>query len=508
MQLKYYYSKLALGLVLFALMGCATAPTETEVTGPTATFAPLPTSTLFPTAAPTETPPPTPAPLAGEQTIGDPYSPELGNTGYDVLSYTLKLALDPAIRRVNGDTTIAARAEIDGLEQLSLDFVGFEVDRVRVDDGRAKVSRDGNKLIINLPEPLSEGQEFTLAIEYSGEPEVNHSDYLGGHGLLGLIYNEGSVHALSEPDGSAYWFPNNDHPRDKALFHFEITVPEALTAVANGTLVEVVRNTPLPDGTPGRTFIWTHDHPMATYLATIAVGDFVRQDALTDQGVLIRSYVPQDTLIQGQFEAATANIGEAVDWMSDLVGPYPFEAFGFVVVNTFSSLETQTMVLFDVDQLREEVAIHELAHMWFGDHVSLDSWGEMWRNEGFATYLELLWEFREDPEGLDGVIDGLRQSVSEHDEENAFPMRNPPRSELFGFKSYLKGALFLHELRQEIGDTAFFSGIRSYLVNFGGGTATDDDFLAEMEFASGVELDGFFYGWLDEVAATEDFEGE
>ena len=132
----------------------------------------------------------------------------------------------------------------------------------------------------------------------------------------------------------------------------------------------------------------------------------------------------------------------------------------------------------------------------------------MWRNEGFATYLQLLWEYREDPNGLDEFIDGLRQSVEAYDSANPFPMRNPPRAELFGFKSYLKGALFIHELRNELGDEDFFAGLREYLVTYGGGTASDEDFRLVMESVSGVALEEFFVGWLDDIPELEEDDGD
>ncbi|MBX3060419.1 MAG: M1 family metallopeptidase, partial [Anaerolineae bacterium] len=303
---------------------------------------------------------------------------------------------------------------------------------------------------------------------------------------LGLFYaRDDTLYILSEPDGARYWFPNNDHPRDKASYRFEITVPEGLTAVANGRLLAQENN----------TFIWEHDYPMASYLATIVVGEYERLDGQSPAGVPLRDYIFPGS--QPEFERATAATQEALDWMSDLFGDYPYEEFGFVAVHAPGvSLETQTMVLLSTGMFDENTAVHELAHMWFGDWVSLDSWGEMWRNEGFATYISFMWENRDDPEGLELQMEGIRAYLEDSNEWGK-PLRNPPPAELFGAYTYIGGALMVHELRQEMGDDAFFSGLKTYFQQYGHGTASDDEFIAVMEDAAGKPLDAFFNRWLE-----------
>ena len=132
---------------------------------------------------------------------------------------------------------------------------------------------------------------------------------------LGLYFLENNTaYILSEPDGTRYWLPNNDHPRDKAAFRFELTVPEGLTAVANGILTQTIR-----EENGHETFIWEHEGPMATYLATIAVGEYVRIDDESPNGIPIRHYVFADEM--EDFARASSITGEALDWMSELFGP-------------------------------------------------------------------------------------------------------------------------------------------------------------------------------------------
>jgi aminopeptidase N len=425
--------------------------------------------------------------------VGDSYIPELGNSGYDVTHYTLRLAVDPATEYVEGNSTIDALSSLPGLSRLSLDFTGFEIAAVAVDGRAADYWEEDKKLVIQLPEVLAEEQPFTIDISYHGFGARETSPYVQFLDHLGLHFPDGkSVYVVSEPDGARYWYPANDHPKDKATYRFEITVPISLTAVANGTLVDVELD-PLTDGRTGRKFIWEHNKPMAPYLALLAVGDYERLDGLSPNGVLLRHYVFPD--LKNDFLDATNDVGRAIDWMSDLLGPYPFDEFGYVTASVpGASMEAQTLVLLSEGMIGSRTAVHELAHMWFGDWVSLESWNEMWRNEGFATYFQYMWATGDDPEALDQHMASVAAAVEENDQN--YPLNYPPPEYLFEFDVYQRGSLLVHALRREIGDEGFLRGLRLYFDRYGGGTASDADFRAVMEEASGEELDAFFDGWF------------
>lgn len=491
LKIKLFLIISLLGLAACAGSGESAAETVTAV--PTqAAVQELPTEDTEPVIAePTKAEPEEPVStetIQGGRSIGDPYAPELGNTGYDVQHYDIHMTLDPVDQyQVEGAVTIEATASENNLTQLSLDFIGFDINKLTVNEQTAVFNREDDKLIIDLPQPLTQDESFEIFISYSGEAEQNPSKYIGFASWVGLFYaEEDTIYILSEPDGSRYWFPNNDHPRDKATYRFEVTVPDGYTAVANGRLVDQQNN----------TFIWEHNFPMASYLATIAVGEYERVEDQSPAGVPLRHYVFPSR--QTAFANSTDMTGEAIDWMGELFGVYPYEEYGYVTVHAPGvSLETQTMVLLSTGMMNERTVIHELAHMWFGDWVSLDSWGEMWRNEGFATYLSIMWEFRNDPdpEGIDVVMDGFRASL---ENDGALPsLNNPEPANLFSGYTYFGGAVMVHELRREMGDEAFFSGLQTYFQAYGGGVASDAQFIATMEEAAGKDLSDFFDEWLD-----------
>ncbi len=490
-----------LATLLIVLAACipSAAPSATPAqTLPPATPVPSATATLPPTAtsAPTETPTAIPpVPVAGGRSIGDPYIPEIGNTGYDVQHYTLRLALDPAVQQVNATTTIQAVSTLDNLEQISLDFTGFDVQSVKMDGEDVNYSRETNKLIVDFPAPVAKDATFTLEVTYSGAPTVEPSPYVPFLPSVGLQYLSsdyagGSVFIMSEPDGAHYVFPCNDHPRDKATFRFELTVPVGLVGAANGTLIdskEGVANA-FPDGRPGNVYTWEENYPMATYLTTVVVGTFNRVDASSPKGVPMRSYVYPD---QNQaFWDKQPAIGEALDWMANMFGPYPFDKFGYAQVMALgASLETQTLVLLHTNA-DENVMVHEMSHMWFGDWVSLDLWQDIWRNEGFATYISWMWEARNDPAMLDQTVAQVQQMYE--DSPPMYPLNDPPPQQMFGIDSYYRGALLVNDIRKAMGDDAFFQGLRTYLQKYGGGTASFEQFKAVMEEAAGKPLDAVF----------------
>ena len=235
---------------------------------------------------------------------------------------------------------------------------------------------------------------------------------------------------------------------DKATYSFYVTVPQSLTGVANGVLSETIAN---DDGT--RTFVWQMEQPMASYLAIVAVGDFVE---IRDESgeVRIRNYFPADTA--PSIIAGYDVTNEIMPWLIDMLGPYPFAEYGVVTVPGFpAALETQSISIFGASAADELVLVHELLHQWFGNSVTLSQWSETWLHEGFAAYFMALWlEKKFGAPAYEGVI---RQNFAA---DKSMPAPgNPDISQLFGQSVYFRGALVLHALRKEVGDEPFFRDI-------------------------------------------------
>lgn len=414
----------------------------------------------------------------------------LGNSGYDAQHYHIALTLDPSRSYLMGNVTIQAASQVHNLVGMSLDLVGFEIETLTIDAQPAVYTRSTDKVLIDLPEPLNLGQEFTISITYQGTPTFNGSPYVPFLGHLGFYFlTQNHFFTLSEPDGARYWFPCNDHPTDKASFTFELTAPEGLTAAANGSLTSV------ESYQPGQTtFSWTHPYPMATYLAVAAVGEYEIIETTSPGGIPIRHYVFSD--LRPLFEQQASITGEVLDWMSAQFGAYPFESFGFVTTRLVSQAsETQTRVILPETMINEETIVHEIAHMWFGDWVSLESWGDMWLKEGLAIYTYLMWQTRDDP----GVLNAYMQHTTPLilQKSSSYPLGNLPPNLLLSYDSYWKGAAFQHAIREQIGAETYLAALRTLIQEYGGKSVSRQEFQALLERVSGQSLNALFEQWLD-----------
>jgi aminopeptidase N len=492
-------------LAVLSVSGCrsmagATAEDEPVAAGSalspaTPTAAPA-TPTLAAGASPTTAPESTPTvPLfAGRPTMGDAFTPDLGNTGYDVQHYELELALNPASSRVEGSVTIQAVTTEPSLQQVSLDFIGYEITALTVDGAPANFRREAGKLWVEFPQAImAPNTPFAVRVTYAGTPEQVDSPYIHYTDFLGLIFLPNSTfYTIAEPDGARYWFPSNDHPLDKATVRSSYTVPRGIAAIGNGQLVDS-RLSMMPDGSDGTTFVWQLDTPLATYLVLAAGGHYTRVEESAPNGIpLIFYYFPE---MEEEYLEAVDVTGEAMVWLGERLGPYPFASYGQATYYAMGiSMEMQTMTLLSYQMLDETTVVHELAHSWFGNWVGLESWGDTWRKEGLATYLELLWRTRDNPAGLDELIAEIEAEVAE--KGHSYPLDLPPQHRIMSFDSYNRGALLIHALHQELGDEAFFAGLRLYVEQHGGGSSNHDEFQAALEAASGKQLQDFFARWL------------
>ncbi len=417
--------------------------------------------------------------------MGDSFYPLLGNNGYDVIHYHIDLDVEPSENTIDAVTTLTAVATED-LEQFNLDFLGLEVSVVSVDGVEAEFSRDGQEMTIQPVEPLPSGAQFTVAVSYSGTPQTIEDPgvpvTLGWHSASGVIYT------ASQPSGAMTWYPNNNHPSDKATFTFQLTVPDSVTAAATGLLSEETS----ADGLTTTT--WHMDDPMATYLAAVYIGDFERHEQRLADGLLIRDYVPRGSDASVRDSLAVAP--EAIRFFEEILGPYPFDAYGTIVMPfpLGFALENQTLSIHGPNTIYPYVIAHEVVHQWMGDSVTADDWSQTWLHEGFAHYLSLM--FFADLTGQELVA-----IMAEEHRELSVAGTSPPGAieahELFDFNTvYRRGALTLYALHTLVGDDLFFSIVRTHYDQTAGGNTNTDLFLGIVDDLAGSEAVSLVESWL------------
>ncbi|MFG2057708.1 M1 family metallopeptidase [Micromonospora sp. NPDC048930] len=436
-----------------------------------------------------------PAPTAsrsfgpGAAGAGDPYFPSYGNGGYDVAHYTLQVRYDPATDRLTGTTTVRATATAN-LTTFNLDLAGLTVRSVTVDGVKARHARTGNELVVTPATALTSGNGFVAEIRYDGVPAPLDNEVLGEGGWLHT--SDGAI-ALGQPESASTWFPVNDHPSDKATYDVEITVPKGLTAVSNGVFKG---RTPRGDWA---TWSWSEGAPMASYLSMVVIGKF-RVTTRKHKGRPVFNAVttkvpggPQDRSIGRTVEVA--------DYLESVFGPYPFDAYGGVVVaddRIRYALETQSRPVYSSGFFRQGentgVVAHELAHQWFGDSVSLTRWQDIWLNEGLATYAEWLWAEHTGSSTVQRTFEEKYAAAS--GQVWRTPPGKPGVANLFGRSVYERGGMTVHALRVAVGDVAFFTILRTWAAEKKDGNATTAEFVALAERVSHKKLGKLFDAWL------------
>ena len=419
--------------------------------------------------------------------LGDSFYPKLGNPGFDVLHYDIDLEVEPSTNSIWAVTTITAQAEED-LDTFNLDLSGLEVLSVSVGGVDAGFSRSGSELTVEPVNLVGTGSRFEVQVAYSGSPEP-----LEDPGVpffeVGWQQRDDVTYTVSEPSGSMTWFPSNNHPTDKATFEIGITVPEGMVAASNGLLVEETT------GDGRTTFVWRTDHPMATYLAAVYIGDFERIDRgpLYEGGPLMRDYVPREA--SPEITEALKVADDAIRLIEDILGPYPFDAYGTIVMpfTLGFALENQTLSIHGPATISPGIIAHEVAHQWLGNSVSPDDWSEIWLNEGFATYLHLLFEAERFELDFNETMRGVHARLSAG---GVGPPKGIEVQDLFGFSVYFRGAATLHALRLHAGDDTFFRIMRAHYDRSAGADTNTAEFLSIVDEMAGPDAVDLVESWL------------
>jgi aminopeptidase N len=448
---------------------------------------------------------------------GDRFYPTLGNNGYDVLRYELRLRWTPPSTGVP-DGWIEGRVQVDAvatgeLTQLSFDFsrANTTIERVILGGETVEPGTDalGRKLAITPPEPIAIGARFSVVVAWQAVPALVHRTAddedvpvgpANGRGVVGD--GDGGFFLAAQPNGAHVLFPSNDYPTDKALFTVHLTVPPGMIGVSTGQLVS---QTPGLDGST--TWLYQSEHPVATHVLSVGVGRYSLIHSAGHDGLPLRYAVP--TITAPIVGPRLAFIPDVIAWLEDRLVPYPFEAFGIHAYPSSASdaiLEAQTMVLMP-DQIFDPrltscaalgSVAHEAAHMWFGDSVSIVSWDEKWLAEGHATFYEWLWLADEGcpGSGFEELMESAYAGAQTVRDASGPPAVPFTPEDAYTQAIYGQGALALYALQQEVGEAVFEEIERVLLTRYADGNASTRQFIGLASEVSGRDLGAFLGAWL------------
>ncbi len=434
----------------------------------------------------------------GASGIGDPYFPRDGNGGIDVLSYDIHDRYGFRQGRLSGWTDLRVRGTAS-ISSFNLDLL-LPVQSVRVGGRPVGFSQTQHELVV--ARGLEPGEVVDVQVRYAGRP--GRYSYAGESNWLA---GSNEVVAMNEPHMAPWWFPANDHPLDKARIRVSITVPTAYDVVSNGRqLSRKVHGA-------RATTTWRADEPMAPYLAFFAAGRFrIDKGVLDGRHWLVAVSKALPTAAQPRALRLMRQSAAITRWLEGQLGDYPFSTVGGLVTSLEPgfALENQTRPTYSPASLTGITVVHELAHQWFGDSVSVRHWSDIWLNEGAATFLE--WRWDETHGGLSGDA-RLRQLYDTADADDEFwdqqvadpcPTYLNCVNRIFDRRVYERGAMALQALRNLIGDAGFSLLLHRWVGDRKGGNGSTAEFEALAEEVSGEDLDGFFAAWLHATTKPAD----
>ncbi|MGB2761123.1 MAG: M1 family metallopeptidase [Maribacter stanieri] len=368
----------------------------------------------------------------------------------------------------------------------------------------SKVELDGKKIdftatekTISIKYKFKEGESHKLIIEYIAKPKQTVY-FIGWDDDV-----EGNEQIWTQGQGkySSHWVPSFDDMEEKVEFDLTIEADKKYQVIANGNLL-------LKTDNDEEDAIWLFDmkKPMSSYLLAFAIGNYNKQVLKSESGVTIENYFyPNDSL---KVEPTYRYTKKIFDFLENEIGvAYPWQDYKQVPVHDFlyAGMENTSATFFSdayvidstsfIDRNYVNINAHELAHQWFGNLVTEKNSEHHWLHEGFATYYAYLAE--KEVFGDDyfywKLFDTAKvlNDISEKGEGES--LLNPKASSL---TFYEKGAWALAVLREEIGDSAFKEGIKTYLDKYQYQNVTVTDFIDEMEEVSGKDLNEFEEVWL------------
>jgi aminopeptidase N len=421
-------------------------------------------------------------------------------SAYDVTFYDLNVDLDIENRYLKGSVDIGF-AVTEDMDTMQIDlYENMKVERIMHDGDTLLFYRKYNAVFIRFDEMMHKGEKHTLTVYYEGKPKVAPRPPWEG----GFVWKKDRdrnpwIGVACEIAGASLWWPVKDHISDEPdSMRISVTIPGGLFCVSNGKLIARSEQN-------GReTFVWETHYPINTYNATLYVGNFrhftlapPREDTLLPMDFYVLPYHLEKAMTH--FMQA----GDILNFYESVFGEYPFKEEGYKLVESpYEGMEHQTAIAYG-DKYRnlfrggfDYIILHETAHEWWGNSVSIGDYAEIWLHEGFATYCEALYvEHVYGHEAYRRYLSFYAMLI-----RNKRPIIGPYDVNYWNYKDtdvYMKGALILHTLRNLIhNDPLFFDIMHTFYETYKYSIASTKDFIHIVNEKTGCDLTWFFNQYL------------
>ncbi len=430
------------------------------------------------------------------------YGPYRANN--DLLSYALKLRVDPGAHFLKGTNTIRFRMLEDG-NRIQIELTPeLTIDSIQLAGKPLTYTREERTLTIAFPEALHKGQTYAIDFAYSGRPVTQ-----GRFGCFSFDKDkEGKpwITTACEEEGASTWWPNKDQWRDEPQegMTLAIQVPNGLTDVSNGRFEG---SEDLGDGYT--EWDWQVHYPINNYDVALNIGNYQHFTAPQHGHTTLDFYaLPEDL---DKAKAQFQQVPEMLDAYEHYFGEYPFDKDGYKLIEVpYAGMEHQSAVAYGnhftngyygrdwtgvgISPKFDFIIIHESGHEWFGNAVTAQDRADMWIHEGWTTYMETLYvEYRFGKPDALRYTNGLKPKVQ--NQRPIIPPYNtnaePPQDQ------YFKGALMLNTLRSILNDDPkWFADIHDFYQTFKYQTITTDQVVAWWNNRTGLNMTPFFNQYL------------
>ncbi len=406
-------------------------------------------------------------------------------------------------RSLDGVATLSFSPIAKPVSHWALDAVDLRVSDVSAEGAEVESwVNDDKHITISFSEPLQPGEDYSVTVTYSAEPE---DGLFFRTAEMGYGAGDTQLWTQGEPQSHRHWFPSHDYPNERFRTEIRCRAPKGMIALSNGTLLS---QTEVP-GTELVEFHWLQDKPHVNYLVSLIVGYFEKmEDQYKD--IPLAFYVPPSE--KGQIANSFQDTKSILKFFEEEIGvEYPWDKyynvcvidymFGGMENTSITTLTVNTLFTDATENLRSSRSLdaHELAHQWFGDLVTTKDWSHLWLNEGFATYYSLLYDKHKLGEdyfklrlmsNAGGILGNKDDTTPIVNKSYGSPM------EQFSFRAYPKGGWVLHMLRSQLGEDLYRECVKTYLERNQFTSVVTQDLVSVIEELSGRTWDRFFDQWV------------
>ncbi|MCK4630475.1 MAG: M1 family metallopeptidase [Bacteroidales bacterium] len=431
------------------------------------------------------------------------HDPNSRTDTFNVVHYTINLIVpDIKDKQVYGIVDLQIQPLIKDIDTITLDLFGFSVDSIWIENETIiNFSYDGRFIDIPVKDEIHSKSSVVMSVFYHGTPSTDPG-WGGFYFKDNVAYNMG-VGMKSYPHGvGRYWYPCVDNFVDRATYDYFIRVPENYTAVCPGELKETYLH-----NDNSITWHWFLEDNIPTYLSSVAISEYeVIRDTLKGIERMIPSSVYIRPDLKNKADSSFSEIEKYLAVLENYFGPYRWQRVGYVGV-PFSggAMEHATNIAISESTITgnhrfETLYFHELAHSWFGNMVTCRTSGDMWLNEGWASYCEAL--FIDHKYGKEKFMDYIRDNhykvlMYAHLRDNGMrAVYGIPKEFTYGSTVYDKGSDVVHTLRNYLGDDKFFPAVRKYLDKYAFNDASTEDLKNILSDQTETNLDDFFKSWI------------